>query len=575
MRYLLSSLGSLFLAVVLTACPQGSGTPCDGPGDCSAGFRCVDGTCEEASGSGRREDAGKRDAGVALCETADGRFQFLHSPDDQLNCPPSTFLITDGPGNVGISHNGHGWRVLPSKALAAPASVRIQEPQGFVSGDVDRYFIWHRTSPVEDWIRGETSYTDRYFSSDSAASGDFMLARDGEALPDAGGSLDFDGGLTDSGLFDGGPTDIPLPTPDVPWPDFGFADVGVLDFGGAQDIGAGDAGAPDIPMPDHRSFDMGIFDGGPEAGGRDYGPDSGPPPSDWYSGCQDRQCLEGMICAELVVPIQGVHTSFCTGDCSYASDCPQGNCCHQPAGQETGICRFDLECMNIEDDLRPYVRPCGGQDDCPRSGTCSFNACHPGELPGFEAPQPAEPGQECSGPASCAAVEGRQVNCIFRAFENVLIGHGSWHTAAAPFEGQCTWICEDDDDCAGIEGTACREVVPHPDTPEGYPTRACVPVGWIPIPQREIGTPCPRDQMAFCGRDRQCLPSPSNEQLSYCTVPCGENPDICGEGNCCIHMLPGRQCENDADCGGLGFVCVDGNCRNDEGRMCGVGADCQ
>ena len=233
-------------------------------------------------------------------------------------------MISAGPSNVGISHNGHGWRVLPSKSLAAEATVRIQEPQGFDGAEVSRYAIWHRASPSDAWTRQETTFGDRYFATVSSTSGDYLLGRQGEALPDAGGSLDFDGGTGDSGSFDGGLADIRLTLPDIPFPDLGNDDAGIFDAGAPLDIGGGDSGVADVSDPDMALLDSGVPDLRPDATTKDLWPDTGPPPAIWYQNCSDEQCTGELQCIEtydfVLDPPQ-----FCTSTCSYASDCPAGS----------------------------------------------------------------------------------------------------------------------------------------------------------------------------------------------------------------------------------------------------------
>ena len=86
----------------------------------------------------------------------------------------------------------------------------------------------------------ETAFGERYFTTMSTTSGDYLLGRMGEALPDAGGSLDFDGGTGDSGSFDSGIADTRLALPDIPFPDLGNDDAGIFDAGPPLDIGGGD-----------------------------------------------------------------------------------------------------------------------------------------------------------------------------------------------------------------------------------------------------------------------------------------------------------------------------------------------
>jgi|GEM_PF-4811343 len=580
MRTLLSSVGTMFIAFVLAGCPQGAGIPCDGPGDCSAGFRCIDGTCQEASGGSRRVDAGKGDAGIALCETADGRFQFLHNPDDQLNCPPSTFLISAGPSNVGISHNGHGWRVLPSKSLAAEATVRIQEPQGFDGAEVSRYAIWHRASPSDAWTRQETTFGDRYFATVSSTSGDYLLGRQGEALPDAGGSLDFDGGTGDSGSFDGGLADIRLTLPDIPFPDLGNDDAGIFDAGAPLDIGGGDSGVADVSDPDMALLDSGVPDLRPDATTKDLGPDTGPPPAIWYQNCSDRQCTGELQCIEtydfVLDPPQ-----FCTSTCSYASDCPAGACCQQLPGEEEGLCRAEGECPRLEENMRPTVRPCEAHEDCPRAGGCFFNACHPGPIPvedGEAEHDPAEPGAACRSPLDCAPVEGRQATCIHRTFDGAAVGDMSWYLDSMPQNSQnfCTWFCDNDEDCAQLEGMTCMDASRHPELPEDYPGRVCGPgERWAPVEQGEIGDACDQNDPAACGQDRFCSRSMRNANVWYCSRSCAEDQGVCGDGNCCVTLQRGGPCEAADDCMNDQWECVNGTCEDPGSRFCAVAADCQ
>ena len=275
-------------ATMMTAagCTVGSSGTCVGAGDCRPGYLCRDGSCVAAEGSDPRQRA--NDAGYKACAAAGGVFRIQYHSIDEIDCLIDTFPVWDNPPTVGVVHQGNGWRVRPFMSLTVEATVTIMVPENFDAAELARYKVWHRSQAGELWEAMDASFIDGEFVAVINTTGEFMLGRDVDALPDVlvwdtgdvamidTGRMDL-GGVNDVGVFDG---------PGLP--DYGFADGGIPDYGARQDIGNGDGGVPDVPVsdlwaPDAGRMDLGPFpdvgnQGPPEGGLPDLGfPDAEPP----------------------------------------------------------------------------------------------------------------------------------------------------------------------------------------------------------------------------------------------------------------------------------------------------------
>ena len=299
-----------------------SGT-CVGAGDCRPGYICRDGSCVAAGEPDPRNRA--NDAGFKACAAAGGVFRIQYHSIDEIDCLIDTFPVWDNPPTVGVVHQGNGWRVRPFMSLTVEATVTIVVPDNFDVGELARYKVWHRSQAGELWESVESTYVDGEFVAAINVTGEFMLGRDVDALPDVlvwdtgdvamidTGRMDL-GGYNDVGVFDG---------PGLP--DYGFADGGIPDYGARLDIGNADGGLPDVPVDDLWAPDAGMMDLGPfpdignhcppegglpdlgfqtpnrlrTSGRPDYGwldEDAGPQPDMgwWGTGCADaRECPDG------------------------------------------------------------------------------------------------------------------------------------------------------------------------------------------------------------------------------------------------------------------------------------------
>ena len=218
-----------------TSCTVGSSGTCVGAGDCRPGYICRDGACVAAEG---RDPRGKAvDAGYRVCGAAGGLFRIQYHAVDEIDCLIDTFPVWDNPPTVGVLHHGNGWRVRPSMSLTVQATITIMAPDNLEVSEIGRFKVWRRNQAGELWETMESSFIDGEFVAVIDATGEFMLARDVDALPDVlvwdtgdvamsdTGLMDLGGGA-DSGGFDG-----------ARLPDYGFADGGVPDYGARQDVG--------------------------------------------------------------------------------------------------------------------------------------------------------------------------------------------------------------------------------------------------------------------------------------------------------------------------------------------------
>ena len=305
-------------------CTVGSSGTCVGAGDCRPGYICRDGSCVAAGEPDPRNRA--NDAGFKACAAAGGVFRIQYHSIDEIDCLIDTFPVWDNPPTVGVVHQGNGWRVRPFMSLTVEATVTIVVPDNFDVGELARYKVWHRSQAGELWESVESTYVDGEFVAAINVTGEFMLGRDVDALPDVlvwdtgdvamidTGRMDL-GGYNDVGVFDG---------PGLP--DYGFADGGIPDYGARLDIGNADGGLPDVPVDDLWAPDAGMMDlgpfpdignqGPPEGGLPDLGFPDAEPPADigprpdygwfnedagpqpdmgwWGTGCADaRECPDG------------------------------------------------------------------------------------------------------------------------------------------------------------------------------------------------------------------------------------------------------------------------------------------
>jgi hypothetical protein len=307
-----------------TSCTVGSSGTCVGAGDCRPGYICRDGSCVAASGTDPRQRA--NDAGYKACAAAGGVFRIQYHSIDEIDCLIDTFPVWDNPPTVGVVHQGNGWRVRPFMSLTVEATITIVVPDNFDAGELVCYKVWHRSQAGELWESVDSTYIDGEFVAAINVTGEFMLGRDVDALPDVlvwdsgdvalidTGMMDMGNG-SDSGVYDG---------PGLP--DYGYIDGGIPDYGARLDVGNMDGGLPDIAIndlwaPDAGNMDLGplpdVGNQGPPEGGlpdmgfpdadppadigpaRDYGwfnEDAGPRPDLgwWGTGCADaRDCPDG------------------------------------------------------------------------------------------------------------------------------------------------------------------------------------------------------------------------------------------------------------------------------------------
>ena len=242
-------------------CTVGSSGTCVGAGDCRPGYICRDGSCVAAGEPDPRNRA--NDAGFKACAAAGGVFRIQYHSIDEIDCLIDTFPVWDNPPTVGVVHQGNGWRVRPFMSLTVEATVTIVVPDNFDVGELACYKVWHRSQAGELWESVESTYVDGEFVAAINTTGEFMLGRDVDALPDVlvwdtgdvamidTGRMDL-GGYNDVGAFDG---------PGLP--DYGFADGGIPDYGARLDIGNADGGLPDVPVDDLWAPDAGMMDLGP------------------------------------------------------------------------------------------------------------------------------------------------------------------------------------------------------------------------------------------------------------------------------------------------------------------------
>ncbi len=313
-------------AIVMTAasCDVGSSGTCVGAGDCRPGYICRDGSCVAAEGGDPR--APVSDAGYRVCSAAGGLFRIQYHAIDEIDCLIDTFPVWDNPPTVGVLHHGNGWRVRPSMSLTVQATITIMAPDNLDMSEIGRFKVWHRSQSGELWETKESSFIDGEFVAVMNQTGEFMLARDVDALPDVlvwdtgdvalidTGRMDF-GSQLDIGGFDG-----------AQLPDYGSFDGGVPDYGAREDVGGvNDSGIPDVPLEDLWAPDAGAMDWGPipdignqgppEGGLPDMGFPDAPPQPDigspqdfgwpnldsgpvpdlgwWGTGCDDARFCDG------------------------------------------------------------------------------------------------------------------------------------------------------------------------------------------------------------------------------------------------------------------------------------------
>jgi hypothetical protein len=174
---------------------------------------------------------------------------------------------------VGVLHFGSGWRVRPSMSLTVNATITIVAPENYDAGEASRYKIWHRSQAGELWESIAGDVIDGEFVTSVGQTGEFMLGRDVDALPDVLGWDSGDVAMIDSGImdlgggFDGGGFD------GASLPDYGAGDRGVVDYGIRPDLGPlPDLGVADVPLFDGSGGDMGRLDFGALPDGGSQGP---------------------------------------------------------------------------------------------------------------------------------------------------------------------------------------------------------------------------------------------------------------------------------------------------------------
>ena len=261
-------------------------------------------------------------------------------------------------------------------------------------------------------------------------------------------------------------------------------------------------------------------------------------------------CPDTCTPGEIFEADNGCNTCVCPDNGKKSeANCDTAALCPCTTDLDCGSGATELYCMGDEV-IYPSTYICDTE-----TGACIEDLVIPGAIDCSLTGQICEAGQ-CVDDDSCVPGELFEITC------NTCYCPESGKKSEAPCD-ELACECESDSDClpfGPVPGCVGTFAYPSPSFVCNTQTYACEPEGGVPPEPVDCALSGQVCELGQCvnGPIAQCIPGetfPAADGCNTCTCP---NSGLIAEADCT--QLGCFECVEDADCGVVGFVCIDGAC---------------